>query len=213
MKLGDIKAQAISLMFVNTTEEIAHDNLLDHVDDDTYGYYLVRMPEAINRAFSAIERARVLPVRSQELVTAAGAETLRGVRFDLGTLISDYYDVERVVKETRASYETVTDYFREGDAIVIEGFDTAAMYRLLYRPSIRRIGAGTADDYEVSEIPDRIACYLPYAIKAEIFRNDDPDEADVCRVIFETALSAIAMEEKTSRQGRVRTVYGGGLML
>ena len=213
MKLGDIKAQAISLMFVNTTEEIAHDNLLDHVDDDTYGYYLVRMPEAINRAFSAIERARVLPVRSQELVTAAGAETLRGVRFDLGTLISDYYDVERVVKESRAGYETVTDYFREGDAIVIEGFDTAAMYRLLYRPSIRRIGAGTADDYEVSEIPDRIACYLPYAIKAEIFRNDDPDEADVCRVIFETALSAIAMEEKTSRQGRVRTVYGGGLML
>ena len=213
MKLGDIKAQAISLMFVNTTEEIAHDNLLDHVDDDTYGYYLVRMPEAITRAFSAIERARVLPVRSQELVTAAGAETLRGVRFDLGTLISDYYDVERVVKESRAGYETVTDYFREGDAIVIEGFDTAAMYRLLYRPSIRRIGAGTADDYEVSEIPDRIACYLPYAIKAEIFRNDDPDEADVCRVIFETALSAIAMEEKTSRQGRVRTVYGGGLML
>jgi hypothetical protein len=65
----------------------------------------------------------------------------------------------------------------------------------------------------VSEIPDRIACYLPYAIKAEIFRNDDPDEADVCRVIFETALSAIAMEEKTSRQGRVRTVYGGGLMV
>jgi hypothetical protein len=213
MKLGDIKAQAISLMFVNTTEEIAHDNLLDHVDDDTYGYYLVRMPEAINRAFSAIERARVLPVRSQELIAAAGAETLRGVRFDLGTLISDYYDVERVVKETRASYETVTDYFREGDAIVIEGFDTAAMYRLLYRPSIRRIGAGTSDDYEVSEIPDRIACYLPYAIKAEIFRNDDPDEADVCRVIFETALSAIAMEEKTSRQGRVRTVYGGGLMV
>ena len=213
MKLGDIKAQAISLMFVNTTEEIAHDNLLDHVDDDTYGYYLVRMPEAINRAFSAIERARVLPVRSQELVTAAGTETLRGVRFDLGTLISDYYDVERVVKETRASYETVTDYFREGDAIVIEGFDTAAMYRLLYRPSIRRIGAGTADDYEVSEIPDRMACYLPYAIKAEIFRNDDPDEAERARAVFEEAMAAFAMEERASHRGRVRTVYGGGLML
>ncbi|MBQ8717830.1 MAG: hypothetical protein IJY66_01015, partial [Clostridia bacterium] len=94
MKLGDIKAQALSLMFVNTSEEIAHDNIVDRAGDDTYGYYLVRMPEAINRAFSVLERKRVLPVRRCELVAAAGVETPRGIRFDLGTLVNDYYDVE-----------------------------------------------------------------------------------------------------------------------
>lgn len=213
MKLGDIKAQALSLMFVNTSEEIAHDNLLDRMDDDTYGYYLVRMSDALNRAFSAMERARVLPVRSEELVAAAGVETPRGVRFELGVMIPDFYDVERVVKESRAGYEAAADYYREGDAVMIEGFDTAAMYRLLYRPSIRRVSAGTADDYEVSEIPDRMACYLPYAIKAEIFRNDDPDEAERARAVFEEAMAAFAMEERTSHRGRVRTVYGGGLMV
>lgn len=213
MKLGDIKAQALSLMFVNGETDIASDNLVDYVGDDTYGYYLVNMPGAINRAFAALERKRVLPVRRAELVAAAGHKTLHGVRFDMATLLHDYYDVERIVKESTAGYESVLDFFREGEAIVIEGFDTAAMYSLLYRPSIRRIHSGTSDDYEVSEIPDRIACYLPYAIKAELFRNDDPDEAEVARAVFEQAMAEIAQEERPSHQGRVRTVYGGGLLL
>ena len=213
MKLGDIKAQALSLMFVNTSEEIAHDNIVDRAGDDTYGYYLVRMPEAINRAFSVLERKRVLPVRRCELVAAAGEQTPRGIRFDMETLVNDYYDVERVTMESYTGYESVVDYFREGESILFERFNLSAQYTLLYRPSIRRIGAGTADDYEVSEIPERIACYLPYAIKAEIFRNDDPDEAEMARAVFEQAMAEIAAEERGSHQGRVRTVYGGGLMV
>jgi hypothetical protein len=213
MKLGDIKAQVLSLMFVNTSEEIAHANIVDRAGDDTYGYYLVRMPEAINRAFSALERKRVLPVRRCELVAAAGVETPRGIRFDMETLVDDYYDVERVTMESYGGYESVVDYFREGDSILFERFNLSALYTLLYRPSIRRINAGTQDDYEVSEIPDRIACYLPYAIKAELYRNDDPDEAEMARAVFEQAMAEIAAEERGSHQGRVRTVYGGGLMV
>lgn len=213
MKLGDIKAQALSLMFVNTSEEIAHDNIVDRAGDDTYGYYLVRMPEAINRAFSALERKRVLPVRRCELVAAAGMETPRGIRFDMETLVDDYYDVERVTMESYTGYESVVDYFREGESILFERFNLSAQYTLLYRPSVRRVSAGTPDDYEVSEIPDRMACYLPYAIKAEIFRNDDPDEAEMARAVFEQAMAEIAAEERGSHQGRVRTVYGGGLMV
>lgn len=213
MKLGDIKAEALQVMFVNAGRDIAADNLVDYVGDDTYGYYLVNMPGAINRAFSVLERKRVLPVRRCELVAAAGEQTPRGIRFDMATLVNDYYDVERVTMESYTGYEPVVDYFREGDSILFERFDLSAQYTLLYRPSIRRIGAGTADDYEVSEIPDRIACYLPYAIKAELFRNDDPDEAERARAVFEQAMAEIAAEERGSHQGRVRTVYGGGLMV
>lgn len=213
MKLGDIKAEALQVMFVNAGRDIAADNLVDYVGDDTYGYYLVNMPGAINRAFSVLERKRVLPVRRCELVAAAGEQTPRGIRFDMATLVEDYYDVERVTMESYTGYEPVVDYFREGESILFERFDLSAQYKLLYRPSIRRIGAGTADDYEVSEIPDRIACYLPYAIKAELFRNDDPDEAEMARAVFEQAMAEIAAEERGSHQGRVRTVYGGGLMV
>lgn len=213
MKLGDIKAEALQVMFVNAGRDIAADNLVDYVGDDTYGYYLVNMPGAINRAFSVLERKRVLPVRRCELVAAAGEQTPRGIRFDMATLVNDYYDVERVTMESYTGYESVVDYFREGDSILFERFDLSAQYTLLYRPSIRRIGAGTADDYEVSEIPDRIACYLPYAIKAELFRNDDPNEAEMARAVFEQAMAEIAAEERGSHQGRVRTVYGGGLMV
>lgn len=213
MKLGDIKAEALQVMFVNAGRDIAADNLVDYVGDDTYGYYLVNMPGAINRAFAAVERKRVLPVRRCELVAAAGEQTPRGIRFDMATLVNDYYDVERVTMESYTGYEPVVDYFREGESIIFERFNLSAQYTLLYRPSIRRVSAGTADDYEVREIPDRIACYLPYAIKAELFRNDNPDEAEAARAVFEQAMAEIAAEERGSHQGSVRTVYGGGLMV
>ena len=115
--------------------------------------------------------------------------------------------------ESYTGYGSVVAYFREGDSILFERFNLSALYTLLYRPSIRRINAGTQDDYEVSEIPDRMACYLPYALKAELFRNDDPDEAEVARAVFEQAMAEIAAEERGSHQGRVRAVYGGGLLL
>lgn len=213
MKLGDIKAEALKLMFVNAGKDIAFDNLADYLGDDTYGYYLVNMPGAINRAMGRLERARVLPLRSCDMVAAAGTQTARGVRFDMRVLAVDFYDAERLIKEDAEGYDGQADFMREEDVIYIEDYDTAAMYRLLYRPLVRRVTMGTPDDYEVSDVPEHIAAILPYAIKAELFRDDDPDEAERARVRFEEELAALAGETRTSHAGCVRTVYGGGLML
>jgi hypothetical protein len=212
MKLGDIKAEALRVMFVNAGRDIAADNLVDYVGDNTYGYYLVNMPGAINRAFCMLERARVLPLRSCELIAAAGVETARGVRFDMNVIARDFYDAERLVKESAHSYDATADYMREEDSILIENYDTAAMYRLLYRPSVRRVTMGTPDDYEV-EMPDHIAALIPYAVKADLFRDDDPDEAERARKRFEEELAMLSGEVRGSHQGRVKTVYGGGMLL
>ena len=212
MKLGDIKAEALRLMFVNGSVDIAADNLVKYVGDDTYGHYLVNMPGAINRAFGNLERARVLPLRSCELITAAGVETARGVRFDMNVMVDDFYDAERLIKESGGSYDATADYMREEGIIYVEGFDTTAMYRLLYRPRMRRVNMGTPDDYEV-EMPDHIAAIIPYAIKADLFRDDDPDESDRARRQFEEELAMLQGEVRGSHQGQVKTVYGGGMLL
>lgn len=211
MKLGDIKAEALKLMFVNAGADIAADNVADYMDADTYGYYLVNMAGAINRAFGMLERARVLPVKACELVTAAGVETPRGVAFDMNVLVPDFYDAERLVKESEGEYEGDSDFLREGDRVLVEGWDTAAMYRLLYRPRISRVSSATSDEFSPG-IPDHIAALIPYAVKADLFRDDDPSEAEVARRRFEEELAMLASEARDSHVGRVRTVLGGGLM-
>ena len=212
MKLGDIKAEALKIMFVNAGDDVAADNLIDYVGADTYGYYLVNMTGAINRAFSLLEQRRVLPLRSCDLIAAAGVETPRGVKFDLTVLVPDFYDVSRLVVEDASGYEGAANYRREGDAMIIEGFDTAAMYRLLYLPRVPRVGAATPDDEEVKGVPDHIACLLPYAIKADLFRDDDPDEAERARVRFEESMAALAGEARDSFLGSVHITYGRGMM-
>ena len=212
MKLGEIKIQALKLMFVGGQELIDGDALADYLGDDTYGHFLVNMPGAINRALSLLERRRVLPVRSLELEKEKASFFGKSARFDLADLIKDFYDVDRLVYERGDEYVGAQDYRREGDVIVIADFDETAQYRLLYWPRIPRVSISTSDEQELEGIPDHIACYLPYAIKAELFREDEPDEATVAHQLFENAIAQLAREVRGEHISSVQLIYGGGLM-
>lgn len=204
MKLGDIKVEALRLMFMGGATEIGADQLLDYADDTTYGYYLSRMPGAINRAFSVIERRHVLRVKAVRL-TSDGHGT---VRFDLKALAPDFYDVERITCESDGYYDTGVDYHLEGGELIVHNFEKDAAYTLLYYPSIKRVSAGTPDTEEI-ELPDEIAEVIPYAIKGDLFRADNEGEADAARAFFEAALHEIALSHVHGSQGAVRTTYGG----
>lgn len=209
MKLGDIKVEALRLMFMGGALEIGADQLVDFADDQTYGYYLSRMPGAINRAFSIIERRRVLPVKAVRLIATGEGST---ARFHLKAVATDLYDVERITYEREGHYDTGIDYHLEGGELIVHDFDKDACYTLLYRPRIDRVSAGTDDQKEI-DIPDEIAEVIPYAVKGDLFRDDESDEAEAARARFEYALNEIAVAHSSGQVGAVATVYGGGLML
>ena len=55
-------------------------------------------------------------------------------------------------------------------------------------------------------MPEHIAAVIPYWIKGELFREDEPNEAAEARNWYETAMSG-AQARVSRREGRVRDVY------
>ena len=197
MKLGEIKIEALKLMFATGNRDVGVSDLEGMVHEEEYADYLLAMPGAINRCFAVLEERRVLPVKSFRLG--------EGGRYALDELIPDIFDIERIVYEGEGEYDGDCEYFREGDSVIIRDFDSHGEYRVLYKPSLERITSYTPDDTEL-KIPDRIACLIPYFIKSELFRVDEPDEAAEARNLFEMSIEQISKRED-GRQSRVAHSY------
>jgi hypothetical protein len=112
------------------------------------------------------------------------------------------------VYEGNGEYEGACEHFREGNSIIIRDYDESGEYRVLYRPKIQRITSGTDEESEI-DIPDNIACHIPYFIKGELFRVDEPDEAAEARNWFEAAMAEVKLMEE-GRQARVTHKYSFG---
>ena len=56
------------------------------------------------------------------------------------------------------------------------------------------------------DIPNGIAEQIPYFIKGDLYRDDEPNEASEARNWFEAAMDAI-ITGRTNRTGRVCTKY------
>ena len=202
MKLGEIKIEALKMMNACVEREIAVEMLADIVNDEEYREYLSAMPGAINRCFADLSEKRVLPLVSVAL--RAGEPVGNRMRFDVSGK-----DVDRVTYcEIDGEYHESIPYIREGDSILIEAFDELGEYRLLYREELSPVTSFTDEETELP-IPNRIAVWIPYFIKSEIFRRDEPDEASAARNMYEQQMAQLAAMEalKENRQRVVRSVY------
>ena len=56
MKLGDIKIEALKIMFVNYNTDLTIDELDNAMQDENYGSYLVNMPGAIIGVFRCLKK-------------------------------------------------------------------------------------------------------------------------------------------------------------
>lgn len=199
MKLGEIKIEALKLMFASYEVDFSETQLRNEMADDTYRDYLMNMPGAINRAFSVIENKCVLPIKSY---------TFDSKELDLAKL-SDFSRVYRVVFNGKGGCNVpdflykienkkllMTDELREGES-----------YTLYYRPKLTRITSGTDDDTEL-DIPDNIAVFIPYFIKGELYREEEPGEATEAHNLFMKALDELTPENVG--HGSVTTVFGMG---
>lgn len=205
MKLGDIKIQALKLMFVNYNDDISIDSLPTLSTDQNYGSYLVNMPGSINRCFASIEEKRVLPVKSYMLTYSGEANQSAFIRFDMDALIPDFFDMERLIYQHEEFYCGDADYQREGNILVLKNIADTGNYNILYYPKIPRINSATDNQTEL-EIPNGIAEQIPYFIKGDLYRDDEPNEASEARNWYEAAMEAI-VTGRSNRTGNVLTKY------
>lgn len=203
MTLGEIKIEALKLMFVNIDDDIYPEKLAEMENDETYRGYLYNMPGAINRCFSNLEAKRILPSVRLVLVTSGDGAY---VRYDLSQ-IDNFFDIERVIRETGAGeYDGDFGYTREGNVLVFEN-DADAKYTLIYKPKLPRIKSYDSEEMELP-IPDDIASYIPYFIKGDLYRDDEPGEAAEARNWYEQAMEELMrMQHSVANITRVKEIY------
>lgn len=203
MKLGEVKIEALKLMFANVNDDIGVESLGELIHDENYRSYLVGMTGSINRCFSVIEERRVLPLKARALLREEGTESGPYIRYELRALIGDYGALERISVLCDGEYTGSCPYFKEGDAVLLQ--NDGSDYTVIYRPKIRRVVSFSDNEEELS-IPDDIAAFIPYFVKGDLYRSEDPHEASEARNWFEAALDEIS-ESPCGNQASVKTVY------
>jgi hypothetical protein len=202
MTVGEIKIQALKLMFVTYSDILDPEKIETLYNQENYRAYLVNMDGSIRRCLSDIEKRCVLPVKTFDLVPEV--EPIPGYMTRIDITAPDFYEVERVSKESLYEYDGDHSYMREGNTLLFHNFDTSAKYRLLYYPRIDRT-KGLSDSDEIG-LPEEIAAAVPYFIKGELFREDEPNEASEARNWYEAAMLSVARPQIT-KQSSVATKF------
>lgn len=205
MTLGEIKIEALKMMALNGENDIFEQDVTRLAVDDAYREYLLNMTGAINRCFSRLETLRVLPTKVREIVpTEFSTETGRA-RFSLLS-IEDLFEVKGISVERESGKITDNcEFIRIGDTVILDGISEGDRIWLLYRPALRRVSSITEASY-VPEIPEDMAELIPYYIKGDLFRTDEPDEAQEAMSWFEQRIAECARNEN-GNQTSVRPVY------
>jgi hypothetical protein len=202
MTVGDIKIQALKLMFVSYSDDLSVENMDAIKGSENYRAYLVNMDGSIDRCLADIEKRCVLPVKMLELVPEQ--EPIHGFMTRIEINAPDFYEVERVSKESLYEYDGDCSYMREGNTLLFTNFDTSAKYRLMYFPRVTRT-VNLSDTDEIG-LPEEIAAAVPYFIKGELFREDEPNEASEARNWYESAILTVA-RPRITKQNSVVSKY------
>lgn len=201
MKIGTIKAEALKLMYLTGSDTVGAEDIDMLESEENLRPYLFAMTGAINRCLSDIEVRRILPTKTKRI-----GQSLSGTLVLSLSEITDFYDVERVSAAISGEYRGNVSFFTEGDFLMIPDADAGAVYTLIYHPKIRRLSGNEWNTEELEGIPDAVACLIPYYIKGELYREDEPNEAGEARNWYESGM-ALIHPVRDGVQDRVRTVY------
>ena len=214
MKIGDIKIEALRLMFAQLDPLISAETLSSYENSDTIGDYLFGMTGSINRALVDITSRKILPEQAKDLTFDGGSSLMSAHRIDLSK-VDDFYAVSRLVVESEYGYDGNAPYRMEGNTIVFICPYPNARVTLLYYPKIKLL-TGQADDNtrDLSKItdenpvviPDEIAAVIPYFIKGELYREDEIGDAAEAMSWYEQRLASLA-PYGTEKQGHVHATY------
>lgn len=203
MRVGDIKIEAIKLMFANYSFDIDIEDLQTMVADENYGSYIVNMNGAISRALDRIENACVLPIKKKEITAKDCSEDKHFIIYNLNNL-EDLFLIDRVTaRYSNGKYDGNVSYVIEGDSILLE--EKTAIYTILYYPTIKTVDEKVLDTDEIW-IPDRIARLIPYFVKGDLYQEEEPGLAADARNIFEASLDDLKNQNQ-NKQNYIHQVY------
>ena len=219
MTIGDIKAAALQMMGVEF--KVDGGNVSFFMDDDNYGTLIFNMVMALNRGLADLEAKCVLPLKKKtlksptELPGGRASFSLAGIA-DLGSPVrvtvrgAHYFDEDMPYMLAPGDFDEDMPYMAAPGELILKKYDADAdtVYELLYRPTVARVSQGTPDTH-VLPIPTPLAEALPYFIKAEVFRKDEPGEANEARNFYEAAVAGYAGSLTYGVQGAVLDAFAG----
>jgi hypothetical protein len=203
MTFGDVKAEALRLMGLD--EPVNADNVGDYEEDENWAPLIRMMWSAINRCFADLETKRVLPLRRKALADPTGRVSWRLFYYggDPGVM-----EVARLVVESDGYVDTDRPFLLdEVGYLRVMDYDASADYAILYRPRMARLSSVSGDDTDI-DLPAELCEALPWFVKSEVYRLDEPAEAAEARNFYENAVEQYAALAEVSRQGTVQSVYG-----
>ena len=203
MTLGDVKVEALRLMGLD--EPVNAENVSDYEEDENWAPLIRAVWGAVNRCFADLETKRVLPLRREDLKNPTGKGNWRRFRYD--EIVGLFEPVRLVVESGDLIDDDHPFLLEDGGTLRVMDFDAGATYAVLYRPMPARLTSVSGDDTEI-DLPAALCDALPWFVKSEVFRLDEPGEAAEARNFYENAVSQYAALAEVSRQGTVQSVYG-----
>jgi hypothetical protein len=203
MKLGEIKEEALKLMFANTKKDFTYTNFETLKEDPNFAGYLNSMNGAINRSFDKIKSLKKQPKEIHEVDTTL---TTGFLRVDT-TTIPNYDRVIRVTYESETEYLGNVDYMMEGKYILLKDKLEEAKYRIIYSKKMPYITSATTDATEIA-LPDELLRIIPFYIKYNLYEEDEPELAARAKNEFDEGL-LLYEEDVQSIQRKVVDVYEG----
>lgn len=203
MTLGEIKAEALLLMHMD--KDVDGTTVCNFENDENFGTYIAGMPGALNRALADLESRLILPLRRVVLHEAQQLIGREAV-FSLEHL-TDLFAPERLVVQGEHYMDEDCPYSIDMGQLRVFRYDKHATYTLLYHPVLQRV-THTTPDSTVLDLPEQLAAALPYYLKADLYRIDEPGEANDARNWYESAVARYAELHRTWTQGAVQNVFG-----
>lgn len=185
MKLGEIKLQALMLIFPLDVFEYNEENIEELIyslkSSSTYSAYLSASVGAINRALGSIEQKFLSGKSLLSLELKNGTRQGEYISFDL----SSYEDILRIsevyLDGAALEFSMLTDIILNVKCIRSNG-----ELQLIYYKRLKRINHITGSSYEINL--GGIEEAIPYFIKSDLLLGENADESSTARSIYENML-------------------------
>lgn len=117
------------------------------------------------------------------------------IRYDLHELAPDFYAIDQQGiyfegDNNEAGYIQTTDYFQEGDKVLVLDRNVSGNYKIYYKAYPQMITADTLDTEELA-IDNEVAPLLPLYMASQLYKDDDNGIATSYRNEFEVAFERL----------------------
>ena len=208
MKLGEIKLQALMMIFPSEVLEYDEDSIQEVIfnlkSSTSYSPYLAMSCGAINRGFSVIEQRGIGELDCFHLNLLSGKREGEYIVFD----ISEYSDISKIKNVYLSLYDirVSLDFYLVGKYLYIKTQRGSGDITIEYLKKLPRITHATDDLTEIN-LPYGIESFIPYFVKADLLLGENYEESEASRLTFEKLLdSSLAFGDESTQFNSVYRV-------